>query len=296
VSSLKVGDHIVTTFIPSCGRCRWCAEGKQNLCDRGLAILSGTQMDGTYRMHVNGVGVAGGAPTFTEWAVLSERSCIPIPADIDLTSACLLGCGVPTGWGSAANAAMVEAGDVVIVIGVGGIGMNAVQGASLAGAARIIAVDPAPFKREVAPRFGATDAVATIEEATQLARELTNGQGADAAIIAIGVVQPDDVTNALASIAKGGIVVLTGVGARGLAAVRLDLFEFPMYQKRIQGALYGMCSPARDIPRLIDLYQSKRLLLDELITRRYRLDDINQGFADMHAGSIIRGVVELNPR
>jgi S-(hydroxymethyl)glutathione dehydrogenase/alcohol dehydrogenase len=191
---------------------------------------------------------------------------------------------------------MVEAGDVVIVMGVGGIGMNAVQGASLAGAARIIAVDPAPFKREVAPRFGATDAVATIQEATQLARELTNGQGADAAIIAIGVVQAEDVTNALASIAKGGIVVLTGVGARGSAAVSLDLFEFPMYQKRLQGALYGMCSPARDIPRLIDLYRSKRLLLDELITRRYRLDDINQGFADMHAGSTIRGVVELNAR
>jgi NDMA-dependent alcohol dehydrogenase len=294
VTTVSVGDHIVTSFIPSCGRCRWCAAGMQNLCDRGLAILRGTQLDGTYRMHLDGVGVSGGASTFTEWSVMSERSCVPIPNDIDLTVACLLSCGVPTGWGSAANAAKVEAGDVVVVIGLGGIGMNAVQGASLAGARRVIAVDPTLFKREQAPIFGATDTAATIEEGTAIARELTNGQGADSAILTIGVLQGSDITDALGAVAKGGVVVVTGVGKRGVTPTGIDLFELAMYQKRIQGVLYGMCSPQRDVPRLIDLYRSKRLLLDELITQRYRLDDINQGYADMHAGLNIRGVLEMH--
>jgi NDMA-dependent alcohol dehydrogenase len=293
VTSVRPGDHVVTSFIPSCGRCRWCAAGQQNLCDRGLAIMKGTQMDGTYRMHLGLVGVAGGTPTFSEWTVVSERSLVPIPGDIDLTAASLLSCAVPTGWGAAVNGAQVKPGDIVVVIGVGGVGMNAVQGAWLAGAERVIAVDPVEFKRAQAPMFGATDTAATVEEATELARSLTNGQGADSAILTVGVVKGQDITDALGVIAKGGIVAVTGVGPRKIIDVPLNLFELPMYQKRIQGVLYGLCSPARDVPRLVDLYRNHRLRLDELITTRYKLHDINAGYADMHAGLNIRGVIEM---
>jgi len=294
VTAVAVGDHVVSCFIPSCGRCKWCASGRQNLCDRGAGTLKGRQIDGTFRMHLDTMGVGAGTSTFTELTVTSERSLIAIPHDIDLTTACLLGCAVPTGWGAAVNGAAVSPGDIVIVMGVGGVGMNAVQGAWLAGAQRVIAVDPAQFKRDSAPIFGATDTAASIEEATELARDLTNGQGADAAIVATGVVKGSHIAEAFAAIAKGGIVVVAGVGPIGPLDVKLDVFELAMYQKRIQGVLFGMCSPARDIPRLVDLYRDRRLLLDELITNRYTLDTINQGFEDMHHHRNIRGVIEIS--
>jgi NDMA-dependent alcohol dehydrogenase len=293
VTRVRPGDHVVTSFIPSCGLCRWCTAGMQNLCDRGAAILKGTRPDGTMRMSLDGVGVAGGTPTFSQWSLMSERSLVAIPPDIDLTAASLLSCAVPTGWGAAVNGAQVEPGDIVIVIGVGGVGMNAVQGAWLAGAERVIAVDPVEFKRAKAPLFGATDVAATVAEAADLARSLTNGQGADAAILTVGLVRGPDITDALGAIAKGGTVVVTAVGPNRVLDVPLNIFEFAMYQKRIQAVLYGMCSPLRDVPRLVDLYRNKRLLLDELITTRYQLDDINIGYADLHAGLNIRGVIAM---
>jgi Zn-dependent alcohol dehydrogenase len=129
VRGLAVGDHVVTSFIPSCGRCRWCASGQQNLCDNGALMLEGCQLDGSFRMHLDGhdVGRAGLVSTFADYSVMPEWSCIKIPEDVPLDIAALLGCGVPTGWGSAVNAAAVSPGDVVIVMGVGGIGVNAVQ-------------------------------------------------------------------------------------------------------------------------------------------------------------------------
>jgi S-(hydroxymethyl)glutathione dehydrogenase/alcohol dehydrogenase len=293
VSAVAPGDHIVTSFIPSCGRCRWCAAGVQNLCERGLSIMSGTQTDGTYRMHLGEEGVSGGTSTFCQYTVMSERSVVPIPSDIGLTVACLLGCAVPTGWGAAVNGANVQPGDVVIVMGVGGVGINAVQGARIAGARRIIAVDPVAFKLEQAALFGATDTASTMEEATELARSLTNGQGAAATVVTVGVVTGGHISQAIASISKGGTVALTGVGSVGLHDVKLDIFEVAMYQKRLQGVLYGMCSPNRDVPRLVELYRDGKLMLDELITKRYTLDQINDGYADMHAGRNIRGIIEM---
>jgi Zn-dependent alcohol dehydrogenase len=179
VLGVDVGDHIVTSFIPSCGQCRWCANGQHNLCDNGAYIMAGTQLDGTFRMHLNGqpVGQSAMISTFSELSVLPEWSCIKIDKDIPLRVAALVGCGVPTGWGSAVNAAAVEPGDVVIVIGVGGIGINAVQGAHHAGAARIVAVDPVTFKREFALKLGATDEFADIAQATEYVKSITNGQG-----------------------------------------------------------------------------------------------------------------------
>ena len=293
VTDLRVGDHIVTSFVPSCGRCRWCASGQQNLCDRGAKMLIGSQLDGTFRMHFDGqdVAQAGLISTFSEYSVMPELSCIKIDEGVPMDLAALLACGVPTGWGSAVNTADVQPGDVVIVVGIGGIGINAVQGARHAGATRIIAVDPVAMKLDVALALGATDAFDNIGDATQLARELTEGQGADSLIITVGVARNQDVTDAIAAIRKGGVVALTSAGNELPTPVSMSLLEMAMYQKQIRGSIYGMMSPSKDVPRLVRLWQSGQLHLEELVTRRYALDDINQGYADMKAGLNVRGLV-----
>jgi S-(hydroxymethyl)glutathione dehydrogenase/alcohol dehydrogenase len=295
VRSLEPGDHIVTSFIPSCGRCRWCASGQQNLCDSGALLSGGTMLDGTYRMHYRGHDVARSSliGAFSEWSVMPEWSCVKIPRHIPLRSAALLGCGVPTGWGSAVNAAEVQPGDVVIVMGVGGIGINAVQGAAHAGAARVIAVDPVTLKREAALTLGATDAFAGMDEATELARSLTNGQGADAAIVTVGVLSGEHVAEAFDSIRKAGTVVVTAVAPMALQSIPVSPFMLAMFQKRLQGCLYGMMSPSSDVLRLLGLYEQGLLKLDELVTRTYQLEEINTGYDDMHAGTNIRGLVSF---
>jgi S-(hydroxymethyl)glutathione dehydrogenase/alcohol dehydrogenase len=295
VRGLAVGDHVVTSFIPSCGRCRWCASGHQNLCDSGAQLGAGVGQNGVYPMRHGDVGIArssliGG---FAELSVVSEWSCIKIPAHIPLRSAALLGCAVPTGWGSAVNAAEVQPGDVVIVMGVGGIGINAVQGAAHAGAARIVAVDPVALKRDTALRLGATDAVSSMAEATELVRSLTNGQGADAAIVCVGVLRSEHLAEAFDAVRKAGTVVVTAVAPRAEIGIPVNLLMLAMYQKRIQGCLYGMMSPAEAVPRLLALYEQGTLELDALVTRTYTLDEINVGYDDLHAGTNLRGVLEL---
>jgi S-(hydroxymethyl)glutathione dehydrogenase/alcohol dehydrogenase len=296
VSSLKPGDHIVSSFIPGCGRCRWCASGRQNLCATGALMGMGTQLDGSYRMHLGDLDVARSSMTgaFSELSVMPETSCVKIPKRFDLRSAALLGCAVPTGWGSAVNAAEVQPGDVVIVMGTGGIGINAVQGAAHAGALHVIAVDPVELKRDWALRLGATHAFATIAEAAELARELTDGQGADSTIVTVGVLTGEHVAEAFDSIRKAGTVVVTAVAPRSAVGIPVSLLVLAMYQKRIQGCLYGMMSPSSDVLRLLTMYEEGRLKLDELVTRTYTLDEINEGYDDMHAGVNLRGVIEFS--
>lgn len=295
VTGLAEGDHIVTSFVPACGHCRPCVSGLQNLCDNGALISTGTQLDGTCRMHVDGTDVATMAAlgTFSQWQVFDQLSCVKVPEDVPLSTACLIACGVPTGWGSATNAAGIRSGDVVLVIGCGGVGINAVQGAAHMGASRVVAVDPQPFKREMALKLGATDAFADLASARELAHSLTNGQGAASAIVAIGVTTGQDVADAFHAVRKAGTVVVTGIGKFDEFNIPVSLLELTMYQKRIQGSLYGNGAPREQIPALLDLYRSGALELDELVTRRYRLDDINEAYADMHAGSNIRGVIEF---
>ena len=293
VRAVKPGDHIITSFIPSCGRCRWCASGKQNLCDNGALMMKGTQLDGTFRLHLGSQDVAQSSfvSTFSAYTVMPESACIKIDEHIPLASAALLGCGVPTGWGSAVNAAQVQPGDVVIVMGVGGIGINAVQGAAHAGANRVIAVDPVEYKREAAQEFGATDSVATIAEAVDLARSLTNGQGADSIIVCVGLLTAEDVGNAFEAIRKDGTLVVTAIANQSVNSIPINPFMLAMYQKRIQGSLFGMMSPAADVPRLLRMYESGKLKLDELVSRTYKIDEINQGYDDMYAGRNLRGVI-----
>jgi S-(hydroxymethyl)glutathione dehydrogenase/alcohol dehydrogenase len=189
------------------------------------------------------------------------------------------------------NSANVRPGDTVIVMGIGGIGANALQGAAHAGATTVIAVDPVARKREWATQFGATHAYETIDEATEYARSVTNGQGADASIVTIGVVQGEHVAQALASIRKAGTVVLTGLGDITVPGAPIFLGDLTLMQKRLQGSLFGECNPRRDIPNFVRMYQAGQLKLDELITREYTLDQVAQAYEDMHAGKNLRGVI-----
>ena len=290
-----VGDHIVFSFLPACGKCEFCAQGLQNLCDLGASLLTGARANDptSFRLSLDGapVGQQCGISTFSEYTTASVDSVVKIDKDIPLDLACLLSCGVPTGWGSAVNSAGVRPGHTVIVLGIGGIGANALQGAAHAGASTIIAVDPVPFKREQAKLFGATHTYATIEEAADYARSITNGQGADSAIVTVGVTTGEHVAQAMAAIRKAGTVVVTGLGDITATGAPIPLGELTLYQKRIQGSLFGEANPAHDIPNLVRLYQRGILKLDELVTTRYSLDQIAQAYEDMHAGKNIRGVI-----
>lgn len=290
VTRTKVGDHVVCSFIPACGFCRYCSTGRQNLCDAGKNAGIGVLQDGTFRFHKDGLDFGGMCVlgTFSQYAVVSENSVIPVPDDIPFDIASIVACGVPTGWGSAVHMAKVKAGDTVVIFGCGGVGSNAVQGAALAGAQRVIVVDPVEFKREMAMKLGATDTFATAEEATEFVINATYGELADHAIVTVAKLHDKVIADAIRIVGKTGQVTLTAVGAGVIDENPGILIG---YQRRVQGAIYGGCSPLNDVPRLISLYKSGKLKLDELVTRRYRLEDINQGFQDMLDGKNIRGVV-----
>jgi NDMA-dependent alcohol dehydrogenase len=296
VTGLKEGDHIITSFIPACGQCRWCASGKQNLCDNGALIALGHQLDGSYRMRTgDGQDLATFCVlgTFAEWQVYDQLSCVKIDPDLPLDAACLVACGVQTGLGSATSAGQVGPGDVVLVVGVGGVGMNAVQGASLAGADHVIAIDPVPAKQKWALGFGATESFESISAARDRVNHLTNGQGADVCILTAGLVTSQMFGEGLHAVRKGGTLVATGMSAitDNAAIPGLNSTNLASMQKRIQGALYGMKSPREAMPALLNMYRSGRLKLDELITQRYALDDINAAYQDMRDGKNIRGVI-----
>jgi S-(hydroxymethyl)glutathione dehydrogenase/alcohol dehydrogenase len=288
----EIGDHVVLSFLPVCGRCRWCSTGRQNLCDMGRFLRDGTRSDGSYRMWLDGQPVAQmcGLATFSRHTLVDVAAAVKVDPDLSLEAVCLCGCGVGTGWGSAVNSAEVRPGQTVIVMGIGGIGVNAVQGARHAGATNIVAVDPLAMKREVATAVGATHAFPSMDEATAFAQSVTNGQGADSAIVCTGVLTTEDVRAAFASIRKAGTVVVTGLG-NAETDVAVNARELTLYQKRIQGSVFGGSNPLTDIPLMLGLYRSGQLLLDELITTRYRLEDINHGYDDLHAGRNVRGVI-----
>lgn len=293
-----VGDHVVFSFLPACGRCEFCARGMSNLCDLGATLLTGARAEDptSYRMQLDGapVGQQCGISTFSDYTTASTASVVKVDPALPLKQAALLSCGVPTGWGSAVNSARVQPGDTVIVMGIGGIGANALQGAVHAGATTVIAVDPVPYKLEQAKTFGATHAYATIDEAADYARSVTNGQGADATIVTIGVVDGDHVAQALASVRKAGTVVLTGLGDVTAAGAPILLGDLTLMQKRLQGSLFGEANPRRDIPNLARMYLAGQLKLDELITTEYTLDQVAEAYDDMHAGTNIRGVITFD--
>ncbi|MFR9805077.1 Zn-dependent alcohol dehydrogenase [Pseudonocardia sp. RS010] len=293
VRDLKPGDHFVASFFPVCGRCRWCATGNSRLCDLGAHGLDGFLPGGRFPFK----GASGDygsmmtVGTFSQYATVPVDSVIKIDDDLPLDKAALVGCGVPTGWGSAVNSANVRPGDTVVIYGIGGIGTNAVQGAAYAGAQHLIAVDPVAFKRENAEKFGATHAVATAEEAQELVTQLTHGVGADSTIITIDQLTSEVVRNAAEATSKGGTIVVTSMGQYEDNTIELSGVQLALWSKRIQGSLYGGCNPVYDIPKLLDLYRSGHVKLDELITQTYSLEQVNQGYEDLDAHKNIRGVI-----
>jgi S-(hydroxymethyl)glutathione dehydrogenase/alcohol dehydrogenase len=295
VESVAVGDHVVLSFIPSCGRCWMCASGHQNLCDLGAHALEGGAIsDGTYRVTAGDemIGRFCQLGTFAPYVTVHEASVVRIEPSIPLDVAALVGCGVPTGFGSAVHAAKVDPGDVCVVVGIGGVGINAVQGARIGGADIILAVDPVEMKRDVAQQCGATHVASSMEEAAELVRELTLGKMADSAILTVGVPSGSQVQQMLNLVRKNGRVVVTAVAPWSVNEVSLNMQEFVNYQKQLVGVMFGWANPRYDIPRILRLYQDGRLLLDQLITRRYSLEEINVGYQDLLAGRNVRGLIE----
>ena len=294
-SGFEVGDKVLFSFLPACGKCRWCATGHSNLCDLGAGLLAGTRWtEDSTRLHLEdgtNVGQMCGISTFSEYSTVAVDSAIKVPQDTKLEVACLLGCSVGTGWGTAVNTGEVHPGDTVIIQGIGGIGANAVQGAAHAGAANVLAVDPVAFKREKALELGATHAVESMDEAAEIAKGFTNGQGADVAIVTVGVTNGQHVADAFSAIRKQGTCVVTGLGDLTEVGLPIPISELTLFEKKLKGSLFGSSNPPADIPRLLDLYNAGKLKLDELITRNYTLDEVAQGYEDMHAGKNIRGVL-----
>lgn len=297
VRSVQPSDHVAASFFPVCGRCRMCVTGHSNLCDLGAATFSRGQIsDGTSRHHLAGedVNVMAKVGTFAEHGVAHEASLVRVDPDLPLTAVALVSCGVTTGWGSAVYRAEVKPGETVVVVGVGGVGINAVQGARMVGARHVIAVDPVEFKQKTALDLGATHAAASMEEALPLVTELTAGQMADAVILTPGVMYGELMAPALSLTGKGGTCVVTAVAPQAQTSCSINLFELAMWQKEVRGVIFGAGNPQFDIPNLLALYKSGQLKLDELVTRTYRLDQINEGYRDMLDGVNIRGVITFD--
>jgi NDMA-dependent alcohol dehydrogenase len=295
VFSLAPGDHVVFGFIPACGRCPSCAAGHSNLCDLGSVTATGMQIsDGTSRHHARGKDIAlaiGALGTFAHHTVVHEASCIKIDKELPLDKACLLGCGVVTGWGSAVYSAQVQPGDTVAVVGVGGIGANAVQGAKLAGARVVAAIDPVEFKREKAMEFGATHTHSSIDEALGAMGETTWNRGFDKVIMTCGVGNGDVLGQAFWLGGKRSKIVVTNIHPTAEGTIAIPAVFLTVFEKQLIGSLFGSANPRRDIPKLLEMYTQGQLDLDGLVTKTYSLDEINEGYADMNAGKNIRGVL-----
>jgi Zn-dependent alcohol dehydrogenase len=282
----------VLIFRGNCGSCYYCTIGRPALC-AGRVSPPGTLFDGTTRLSLDGQPIYHMARVacFAEHAVLAEEMLLPIPEAIPLDRAALVGCAVMTGVGAAMNTARVEPGSTVVVIGCGGVGLNVVQGARMLNAGRIIAVDLLDNKLDYALAFGATHAInAHEEEPVARVRALTEG-GADYAFDAIGSART--VQQAFEMVRAGGTAVVVGVAPQGQLA-QIDAYAIAMQEKTLKGCFYGSARPRVDMLRLLDLYQQRRLKLDELISRRYTLDQINEGFALLQGGAVARGVIVMH--
>ena len=289
VTSLSPGDHVVFSLTPQCGRCRNCAAGKANLCE-GFSRASGLMPDGTARFSKDGVPYYHGLATFAEETVVLSDLVVKIREDIPLEKACLVGCGVMTGVGAVVNRAKVDAGSTVAVFGCGGVGLNVVQGAALASASKIIAVDKVDFKLEKAGEMGATHFVnADREDPVKRVLEITDG-GADYAFEVIGI--PQVVRQAFESIRAGGTAVMVGVPPHG---ADIAIPAQPLFRDRtLMGTFYGAGRPRVDFPWLLDLYADGRLKLDELITRYRPLEEVNEAFEDMNNGVAARTILTFD--
>ena len=299
VTTVAPGDHVVLCWAPACGVCLPCLEGRAVLCDRVEKVTFRNKLpSGASRLHARGQDVAPflGTACFSDFVIVPEAGAIPVARDIPFDALATLGCAVITGVGAVTNAGQVPKGSRVAVIGVGGVGLNVVQGAAIAECERIIAIDLRPTPLEIAKQFGATDAIGPLPggaadasgDVPSAVRALTAGRGADFVFDTVG--SPATLTLAFACTRKGGAVVLTGL-SRMDAQAAFPMFPFVMQEKRLLGSVYGSGQPARDIPRLVSLYQAGTLKLGELVSRTYALDQVNDALAALAASDGARGVI-----
>jgi S-(hydroxymethyl)glutathione dehydrogenase / alcohol dehydrogenase len=297
VTGVEEGDHVILAFIPACGSCPPCLKGFRSLCDRGALLLGGKAIaDGTSRIHagtheVSPMNLLG---TFAPYMTVHEDSVVKIDKDIPFPTAAIMGCAVPTGFGSATNVAEVKPGETVAIIGVGGIGMSALQGAVISGAKTVIAIDPNEWKREQAIKFGATHVYPSMAEAIGPMIDVTYGLMADKTIITVGEMRGEYIEEAMILTAKTGTCVVTGMGSMMDADVKLNLFLFTMLQKTLKGNIFGGGSSHVETPKLTALYKSGLLKIDEMVTNTYTLENINDGYQDMLDAKNIRGVITFD--
>jgi alcohol dehydrogenase len=291
VSDLSVGDHVVMVFMPSCGHCMPCAEGRPALCEPGaVANGAGTLLSGARRLQCDGVDVHHhlGVSAFAEYAVMSRRSVIKIDPALPLHEAALFGCAVLTGVGAVVNTARLQPGQTAAVIGLGGVGLASVLGAIASGARQIVAIDLADDKLGLARQLGATDTVnAQAEDAAEQIRALTGG-GVDVAFEMAGSARAMELAYKITR--RGGMTVTAGLPPPN-ATFALPLVNLVAEERTVMGSYIGSCVPTRDIPRYIGLYQRGRLPVDRLMSGRLTLDEINQGFDRLNEGKAVRQVI-----
>jgi len=296
VEHLAPGDQVVVEAMPQCGECYRCGRGQPYLCERGDGVLLiGGLMDGTPRFRTasgRDVHQFVATGTFAEEVVVPAISVVKIPADVPFAPASLIGCGVITGAGAALNTASIREGDTVAVLGCGNVGLSAIQGARLAGAGEFIAVDLVPAKLALAGEVGATALVnARDSDPIDAVREHTQGRGADVTIEAIGL--QVTIEQAVKMTGKGGEVVFVGAGGRD---TRVDVRQFSGLLspcKTFKGCLFGWADVQRDVPRLVESYRAGEFELDKLVSRTFRVEEINDGLAALGAGDVISAVVEF---
>jgi len=291
VTGFALGDHVVSSFVSMCGKCRYCQTGRPQLCDQA-AKAAYTLPDGTNRFKDaagNPLNIFSGCGVMAEYATLHVDNLVRIDAAVPLDKAALIGCGVMTGVGAAVNTAKVEAGSATVVFGCGGVGLNAIQGCRISGAAIIVAVDTSDAKLEMAKQFGATHTVnpKNEENLTKTLKKLTGG-GADYAFECVGF--GEVVAQAYGALGKGGKAVVVGVAPlKDMTTIRTASLTFD--EKTLTGSYFGSARPRQDFPRLISLYRSGRLMLDQLITKTYSIEEAPQAFADLAEGRNARGVI-----
>jgi len=291
VTNLDVGDAVVLSWAPDCGKCFYCARGKANLCNEYVGPLwDGVMLDGEPRLSWNGKPVYHycGLAAFAEYVVVPAVCCVKAPSEVKPEIACLVGCAVATGVGAVLYSAGVQEGESVAVFGCGGVGLFILQGAKLAGAIRIIAVDRSESKRELAMRMGATEFIVASDRTTNTIREMTESRGADWVFEAIGV--PSVQEAALEAVRPGGGLVLVGLAPMG-TATNFPSAKLAREEKRVIGSYYGGVQPKKDFPMLLDWVRSGRLELEPVISRMWELEEINEAFSEMLKGDVGRGVV-----
>jgi len=291
VDDLKKGDHVVLVFMPSCGRCVPCAEGRPALCDPGLAAnIAGTLISGARRLKRDGkyINHQVGVSAFAEYAVVSRNSLVKVDPALPLDIAALFGCAVLTGMGAVVNAARVTAGSTVAVVGLGGVGLSAVLGALAAGASRVVAVDILDHKLALARQLGASDAFnGAAPDAVEKIRAVTGG-GLEYVVETAGSAAAMDTAYKITR--RGGTTVTIGLPPPD-AALSVPLVQMVAEERTVKGSYIGSCVPVRDLPRYIALYRQGNLPIDRLLTDRIKLDDINEGFERLRRGDAVRQVI-----